>query len=434
MKNLRLIALAILTALTPGAVLAQAVVAPGFEVDSLAVLSKPAGLALAPAGSAFYPGLYVSSFGISASDPDSVFLVSDSGAVSFFAELVPEADPTNMEFPIPGGPFGDHLYITANNRDFGQPLDCGGVIQRVDSAGVVFDHTLVAGCAACLGGGSGLGEPAAIAFGPGGAYGTDLFVANSSDVPADICRVTPPGGIVPFLDDGVCSNSATGGFAPTDVAFGPGGAWGTDLYFSDFGDMCYCVRTVSSTGAASAALHTFPVSIHRIEFGTGGAFGTDLYAATSDTLYRVTPAGSISVFLSGEGLGALRLEFAPGGEALYVTVPSVDLVLRVRPSTSGLPPNLPAGRVVLHPGSPNPFVRSTTIRYEVPFGSGEMAIRVYDPAGRLVRTLMEGSRAASGAVRWNGRRDNGRALPPGVYLYRLEGRGIDKTGKIILMR
>jgi hypothetical protein len=74
--------------------------------------------------------------------------------------------------------------------------------------------------------------------------------------------------------------------------------------------------------------------------------------------------------------------------------------------------------------APNPFRHSTSIRFG-PGGGVVSAIRIFDPAGRLVRDL--GSRPerlrAAVPLAWDGRDDQGRPVAPGVYLCRIEAMG-----------
>ena len=66
---------------------------------------------------------------------------------------------------------------------------------------------------------------------------------------------------------------------------------------------------------------------------------------------------------------------------------------------------------------------------------GRVALRVYDAAGRVVRTLVDGPKDAReyGAI-WDGRDEQGRALPAGVYFYTLRSPGYASTKKMILLR
>jgi subtilisin family serine protease len=70
--------------------------------------------------------------------------------------------------------------------------------------------------------------------------------------------------------------------------------------------------------------------------------------------------------------------------------------------------------------SPNPFTPATEVRFSIP-ARGDVALRVYDVAGRLVRTLVdEPLDAGAHAIRWDGRTDPGKQAAAGVYFLRLE--------------
>jgi len=84
--------------------------------------------------------------------------------------------------------------------------------------------------------------------------------------------------------------------------------------------------------------------------------------------------------------------------------------------------------------APNPFNPMTTLRYEIP-RAGDVSIRIYDAAGRLVRSLVSGYRAAGRYQEsWDGRNDAGRLLGSGVYFCRMESNGAAKVQKLLLMR
>ncbi len=90
---------------------------------------------------------------------------------------------------------------------------------------------------------------------------------------------------------------------------------------------------------------------------------------------------------------------------------------------------------------PNPFNPSTVIRYQLSADS-RVTLRIYDELGREVRGLVEGVKSAGyHAVTWDGKNDGGRALPSGVYFYRLEARPLpgnggvySQTRKMVLLR
>ncbi len=89
----------------------------------------------------------------------------------------------------------------------------------------------------------------------------------------------------------------------------------------------------------------------------------------------------------------------------------------------------------LLPNHPNPFNPTTVIRYELPTRS-VATLTVYDLTGRRVRLLVQGKMQAAGGhdVTWNGRNDHGRAVPSGVYIYRLEANGERQTRRMALVR
>jgi hypothetical protein len=89
----------------------------------------------------------------------------------------------------------------------------------------------------------------------------------------------------------------------------------------------------------------------------------------------------------------------------------------------------------LYPNAPNPFNPTTAIRYDVPAGGGAMTIRIYDVRGALVRTLLDGPQTAGQmTVTWNGKDNRGRSVASGVYFYRLQAPGYEKTLKMVLVQ
>jgi hypothetical protein len=88
----------------------------------------------------------------------------------------------------------------------------------------------------------------------------------------------------------------------------------------------------------------------------------------------------------------------------------------------------------LHPNFPNPFNPSTTIRYDVAV-AGLVRIRIFDPAGRLVRALSNRSESpGTRTVVWNGKDDTGRSVASGVYFCRLDAPGFSETRKLVMLR
>ena len=87
----------------------------------------------------------------------------------------------------------------------------------------------------------------------------------------------------------------------------------------------------------------------------------------------------------------------------------------------------------LEQNHPNPFNNSTRIAFTLPGGPARLT--VYNLLGQRVARLLEGDdRAGTRSILWNGRDDGGRELATGVYLYRLESRGLVQTRRLVLLR
>lgn len=81
-----------------------------------------------------------------------------------------------------------------------------------------------------------------------------------------------------------------------------------------------------------------------------------------------------------------------------------------------------AGRTTpaLLPGYPNPFRGAARLSFYLP-EAGEVALRIYDLSGRLVRTMVDGAVTAGvQEVVWDGATDAGRRAGAGLYFYVLE--------------
>ena len=162
--------------------------------------------------------------------------------------------------------------------------------------------------------------------------------------------------------------------------------------------------------------------------GTGAGWGSATFAIPNDaalegrTLYGrwyvSDPAAAGGVAISP----AFRFRiFAAHGET--------------DPALTGVPPAANVGTARLYASYPNPFSASTTVRFDL-LESSRVKLAVYDMAGRVTRRLDERAFATPGSylVAWDGRGDDGRAAPPGVYFYRLEtDRGV-QTARVVRVR
>ncbi len=82
---------------------------------------------------------------------------------------------------------------------------------------------------------------------------------------------------------------------------------------------------------------------------------------------------------------------------------------------------------------PNPFNPSTSINYEVNLRS-HLSVKVFDLAGRHVRTLHDGPVETSGSVIWDGHGPGGGMVPSGMYFYEVRSGSEVRVGKMSLVK
>src|SRR5262249_48563168 len=179
---------------------------------------------------------------------------------------------------------------------------------------------------------------------------------------------------------------------------------------------CPTIRNYDGAGVAGGAVATH-------KYATGTTVGTGAIIMNKNATLKWNTIWS--------GFGWFDMRDAFGGspatpqenlvkKVLEATLP-LNCVQAVNP-TDAPPPdveNLPKF-TSLHQNVPNPFNPTTKITFDMAH-TGHAKLAVYDVAGHLVKTLIDGTVPAQRnyEVTWNGLDQSGHHVPSGVYFYQL---------------
>lgn len=214
-------------------------------------------------------------------------------------------------------------------------------------------------------------------------------------------------------------------------------AWGS-LYGSHFGQI---------EPGRVLDVHEFdlPAGIHRFDLtpiGPAVDWGMALHAPVAPFSNRSAGDSLGSAWAAPEGAAEsfTVTVSTPGRHALAVWKNAqADLAdngrysIAVTSGTVGADLGVPAATRLAWV-SPNPSRGTTLVRFELATES-EVALEVHDVRGARVRTLASGRRGAGAYdVAWDGRDDEGRPLPAGVYLARLRAGAEASVAKIVRVK
>ncbi|MFN0149649.1 MAG: FG-GAP-like repeat-containing protein [bacterium] len=190
----------------------------------------------------------------------------------------------------------------------------------------------------------------------------------------------------------------------------------------------YEVKPFGTPFNGSALVVGDPVDTGAPTLGTGSAVALSKLVGglTPDTLYRWRlRVVSDSPFFPRSPWFSLAANGA--GEADLRTADAATSVAGA-PVTDGLSASW------LGPAAPNPFSLATELAFTLP-DRGPVRLAVFDVSGREVAVLVDEAHAAGRhVVRWDGRGEDRRAMPAGVYLARLEFAGRVEGRKLVLAR
>ena len=181
-----------------------------------------------------------------------------------------------------------------------------------------------------------------------------------------------------------------------------------------------------------ASLHLGLVDTHPVLTWTlGGGTAPDRFIVEG-----AADAGTwtVPVRTLGDGVYEARdTSAAPSADVIYRLYSETDgdlTLLAERTYTSSSTPSA----VHFVSIAPNPFNPRTRVSFALD-RPGQAGLRIYDAAGRLVRTLSTGTRSAgTHTVEWDGLDDTGAAAASGTYFFRLESESGAESRKALLVR
>ncbi len=150
------------------------------------------------------------------------------------------------------------------------------------------------------------------------------------------------------------------------------------------------------------------------------------------------PGSEVAIVEPGTGVRILmsRIGYAFASTLLR---PPVEEGLLITRAASEMESSLPVA-YALGRNFPNPFVGRTRIRFDLPSAS-RVKLEVLDIAGRVVRTLVDGTISPGRhGQEWTGTDGRDQAVAPGIYFLRVDARattgtgGLQKVEKLLLLR
>lgn len=217
------------------------------------------------------------------------------------------------------------------------------------------------------------------------------------------------------------------------------------------------VGAASKTAAANG--ETFVVPVHMS--GAGNAMGASITLDYDHSVVEFVSAEA-GELLASQGRGSVVLSPSPGvvdyallGEGVGVSGEGVLMNVTFRRIATGEPAvsvgsvtardaaNHPVALAGSKPGLsavallgaafPNPFRGRTSMMLSLPH-EGHVRVAVYDLAGRRIRTLIDGQMAAGGqTLVWDGRSDDGRTVPAGLYMVRFDTPSVRQSRRLVLI-
>ena len=323
-----------------------------------------------------------------------------------------------------------------------------------------------------------------------GSAGSDIFTNTAQTLAA---HLTPGGGLINQPPVAKASASPPSGPAPLTVSFSSAGSSDPDgaivSYLWNFGDSTYPPDQTSPNpvhtyiqsgpltyhatlavvddrgGTASASVqinitttiptvHVASQNVSRVQAVNGrwqakdvvqvvDGNGTPVSGATVSTRFSGPTSGTASGVTGALGLVTLKstaTKRAPQPWCFTVAsisvngftyLPSANVVTTLCESSSGAN--------ALQAGASEFRVESKAPGAQISFSLAQSTVvdvRIFDVAGREVRALVRRQRLESGmhVIDWDGRGNDGRVVPSGIYFTRADAAGARSLGRVCIVR
>src|SRR5438552_309673 len=175
--------------------------------------------------------------------------------------------------------------------------------------------------------------------------------------------------------------------------------------------------TQTSTGQASVTINNATVGqlyVIGVKYSSGSVVGTNLGTSRPTVHYDFrTEIGGTVIDSDPDGLSLMNCV----GGAATATNATTGLTINTM-SADGAAGSLDG--LQLYRPTPNPFEHSMRLAYAVSRSDEPVDIRVYDVAGRMVKSLVNGVETPGVHVAtWDGRGEDGRRMTNAVYFVRI---------------
>jgi hypothetical protein len=242
-------------------------------------------------------------------------------------------------------------------------------------------------------------------------------------------------------------------FPPGTDPLDPAGTGGFDVGFFDVVELRRIKAERPIVGAASRQRAVVVATVTRDgvpEEGLEVAFSRSISGRSSDYQWTGTTDadGRVTVDIQVEGRS---------GASGYYLVQATDAALEVVARWNSVPISggretllsLPVGdravvvgriplrgveSFVISGNYPNPFNPATQIAYQI-LEPGDVSLTIYNLLGQEVRTLVRGYvQPGQYQVVWDGKDNLGQPVSSGVYVYRLAGKQLSQTRRMLLLK